>query len=121
MSCLFCKIARKEVPADIIYEDDDLLVFLDLYPDSNGHTLIIPKKHYQDIKDIPLHTLNQIYRCLKRMYPLLQAKLKFDGLTISQNNEYGQEIKHYHLHLLPKYKTKQPVLSVKTIYELITK
>ena len=60
-NCLFCKIARKEVPAKILYEDDDILVMLDAFPDTDGHTLIIPKKHYDDIYEVPNDILIKMF------------------------------------------------------------
>lgn len=121
MDCIFCKIINKEIPAYIIYEDNKVLAFLDAYPNTNGHTLIIPKKHYQDINDIPITTLNHINQVAQKIYPLLKEKLNFDGLTFSQNNEYGQQIKHYHLHLIPLYKNEQTKLELEIIFNKINK
>jgi|SRR5690554_4641847 histidine triad (HIT) family protein len=121
MDCIFCKISKGEIPAYTLYEDEVVKVFLDIHPDTNGHTLIIPKEHYRDINDIPLDILKHINQITKDMYKLLKEKLNMDGLTITQNNEYGQEIKHYHVHLLPIYKESQPKLEVETILAKITK
>ena len=103
MDCIFCKIANKDLPSYTIYEDMIVKVFLDIHPNADGDMLIIPNKHYETLLDIDLDTLNHINVIAKKMYKLLQEKLKIDGLTICQNNEYGQEIKHYHMHLTPRY------------------
>ena len=103
MSCIFCKIANKEIPSLKVYEDDIVYAFLDVNPDSDGHTLIIPKKHFTNLVDIDLETLNHIYKIAKEMYEVLKEKLNCQGLTLIQNNDYGQEVKHYHLHLMPRY------------------
>ena len=58
--CLFCKIVRKEIPSKILYEDDDILIMLDAYPNTDGHTLVIPKKHYEDIYETPEDELKNI-------------------------------------------------------------
>ena len=104
MDCIFCKIINDEIPSYSLYEDDIVKVFLDINPSTNGHCLIIPKKHYTNIVDIEIDTLNHINKIAKDMYSLLKGKLSCDGLTISQNNDYGQEVKHYHMHLTPRYK-----------------
>jgi len=104
MDCIFCKIVNNEIPSYTLYEDDIVKVFLDVNPSTNGHSLIIPKKHYTNLSDIDLETLNHINKVAKEMYYLLKEKLNCDGLTISQNNDYGQEVKHYHMHLTPRYK-----------------
>lgn len=104
MDCIFCKIINDEIPSYTLYEDDIVKVFLDISPKTNGDTLIIPKKHFTNIVDIDLETLNHINEVAKDMYQLLKEKLNCEGLTIIQNNDYGQEIKHFHVHLTPRYK-----------------
>lgn len=103
MNCIFCKIINNEIPSYTLYEDDIVKVFLDIEPKTNGDTLIIPKKHFENLKDIPLEALGHINKVTKEMYSLLKEKLHCDGLTLIQNNGYGQEIKHYHVHLTPRY------------------
>jgi histidine triad (HIT) family protein len=119
MNCIFCKIINNEIPSYKLYEDDNVLCFLDVSPDSNGHCLIIPKKHYQDIDDIDDITLNQIMIIAKKIKELLEEKLNIDGLTLIQNNGDIQEVKHYHLHLKPYYKEKQQLIDIKDIYEIL--
>ncbi len=102
-NCTFCKIVNNELPSYKIYEDEIVIVFLSIDPISNGHTLIVPKEHYLDINDIPLEILNYINKISKEIYNLLKDKLNFNGLQFIQNNGTLQEIKHYHLHLIPKY------------------
>ena len=102
-NCLFCKIIKKEIPSEIIYEDDDILVFLDINPTTNGDTLIIPKKHFKDILEIPNELLIKMNEIFKTLYKLYQEKLNCEGLTLSTNLDYGQEIKHFHMHFIPRY------------------
>lgn len=113
MDCIFCKIANKEIPSYKIYEDDVVYAFLDINPDSDGHTLIIPKKHYQDLDDIDLDTLNSIYSAAKKVKKLLEEKLHCEGMSLLQNNGFVQEVKHYHLHLKPFYKEKKTIELIK--------
>ncbi len=103
MDCLFCKIINKEIPSEIIYEDSKVIIFLDIKPSTNGDMLIIPKDHYENITDMPLEEITYIYKIIKDKYETWKNKLNFEGLTIAQNNEYGQEIKHFHIHLTPRY------------------
>ena len=103
MDCLFCKMIKGEVPCKKIYEDDLVIGILDLYPDSDGHTLIIPKTHYVNLMDIDNSVLGHIMNISKELYKKYKDKLNMDGLSITQNNDYGQEVKHYHLHLIPRY------------------
>lgn len=111
--CIFCKIVNGDIPSMKVYEDDICLAYLDINPDSDGHTLIIPKKHYKDIYDIPSDTLLHIYETAKKLMDILKEKLGCDGFTLLQNNGSIQEVKHYHLHIKPHYKNNHPVKLVK--------
>lgn len=115
---IFCKIINEEIPSYTIYEDNIVKVFLDVNPSHNGHTLIVPKNHYENIFDIEEEVLNHIMKIAKKISLELKEKLNYDGITLTQNNEYGQEVKHYHLHLIPKYKEEEK-LSVEEIYKKI--
>ena len=106
MNCIFCKINVNEIPSYTIYEDDIVKVFLDVNPKHNGHSLIIPKKHYKDVEEIDLDTLSYIMKVAKKIYTLLNNKLKPDGIILTQNNGIAQDVKHYHLHLIPVYKNE---------------
>ncbi len=101
--CLFCKIIKKEIPSEIIYEDEKILVFLDINPTTNGDTLIIPKKHYLDIFETPDYLLEHIKKVMEKLYPIYKEKLHCQGLTLTTNKDYAQEIKHFHIHFIPRY------------------
>ena len=103
MNCLFCKIIEEKIPSKTIYEDDLVKVFLDINPNTNGHCLIIPKKHIVTIKERDIELATHILEVEKKIYETLKKKLKIEGLTIVQNNHLGQEVKHYHVHLIPRY------------------
>ena len=103
MDCLFCKIIDGSIPSKTIYEDDLVKVFLDISPNTNGHMLIVPKKHVVTVDDIDSSLASHIIEVEKKMYTLLKEKLNVEGLTIVQNNGLGQEVKHYHVHLIPRY------------------
>ena len=103
MDCIFCKIINGEIPSYTIYEDEIVKAFLDVNPVSTGHTLIVPKKHFENIYDMDLETLKHIEMVSQKLGKTLQEKLNADGITRMQNNEYGQDVKHYHMHLVPRY------------------
>jgi histidine triad (HIT) family protein len=106
MDCIFCKIIANEIPSYKLYEDDDILVFLDINPENPGHTLIIPKKHTLDMETIDDNTLMKILNKSRDVAKLLIDKLGADGYSLIQNNGIAQEVKHYHLHVIPKYRSK---------------
>ena len=103
MDCLFCKIIEGSIPSKTIYEDELVKVFLDINPNTNGHCLIIPKKHIVTVKEVDSILTTHILEVEKKIYDLLKEKLNIKGLTIVQNNELGQDVKHYHVHLIPRY------------------
>ena len=127
MDCLFCKIINKEIPSSIIYEDRDVLAFLDINPTTNGDTLIIPKKHYKDFLEVPNEILVKMYEVAQKLYPMYKEKLHCDGITISHNTDYGQEIKHFHIHFIPRYKddgvrhlaNKEMLKNIEEIHEIL--
>ena len=103
--CIFCKIIKGELPSYTIYEDETIKVIMNINPATDGHLLVLPKEHYVDMRDLDEKVLLHSYKVIKdTIYPKLKKKLKCEGLTLAQNNELGQEIKHYHIHLIPRYK-----------------
>lgn len=103
-NCIFCKIVKGDIPSYTIYENDNIKVFMDIGPVAKGHSLIIPKKHYTNLMDMEPELLREIDEVIKELYPKFKEKLAAEGLTRMQNNELGQEVKHYHMHLIPRYK-----------------
>lgn len=103
--CLFCKIVKGEIPSYTVYEDEKVKVFLDINPNNDGHLLVIPKEHKANLYEMDDETLLYMLNVIRtKLATLLKDKLAIDGLTISQNNDYGQEVKHFHIHLIPRYK-----------------
>lgn len=116
---IFCKIINNEIPAYKLYEDDEILMFLDINPNSNGHTLIVPKKHYVDLDDIDPELFKKIIIKAKDFKKVLEDYLHCDGVTMVQNSGIVEEVKHFHVHLIPKYKEKQEIKDPKEIYEIL--
>lgn len=113
MDCIFCKMVSGEIPVYKIYEDNKVIAFLDINPDSDGHTLIIPKKHFTDLDDIDIETMSAVNKASKKIKKLLEEKLGCIGMSLLQNNGCAQEVKHYHMHLKPYYKNKKSIEMIK--------
>jgi histidine triad (HIT) family protein len=118
--CIFCKIVNKEIPAKIIYEDDETMAFLDINPRNEGHTLVIPKKHYDNLLEAPDNTLVSMMKVTKLICKRMKNKLNAKGFNIVINVEKvaGQEINHLHLHIIPRYAEDEEVISFGGVKEV---
>ena len=103
--CVFCKIVRGEIPSSKLYEDDSVLVFLDIAPVNKGHALVIPKKHYESIYSVPEEELEWIAVVTKRVALAVKKATGADGVNVLQANERaaGQEVMHFHVHVIPRF------------------
>ncbi len=103
--CIFCKIINHEIPGKIVYEDDICLAFLDLSQATDGHTLVIPKKHYDNILDVDSETLGHMMKVVQIVAKNIENKLGAKGFNIISNmNEIaGQSVHHFHIHIIPRY------------------
>jgi histidine triad (HIT) family protein len=104
--CLFCKVASKQIPARVVYEDEDTLAFLDIKPRAPGHTMVIPKYHAPRLIELPDGKIAPLFMAVKKVAELLVNKLKADGITIgvNQGRASGQEVDHLHVHLMPRWR-----------------
>ena len=102
-ACPFCSIASGKVAASIVYEDADVLAFLDLYPAGVGHTLVIPRKHYENIYEVPEKLLAELSAVVKKLSVALKKAVGADGIKIIQLNGVaaGQVVMHIHFHVIP--------------------
>ncbi len=104
--CIFCKIiANGEISSTEVYEDDNVYAFLDNSPSSIGHTLVVPKKHYENLFDIPDAELGILGARVKKVARAVKTALNADGINISMNNgrAAGQVIFHAHIHIIPRF------------------
>lgn len=103
--CVFCKIIKGDIPAEKIYEDKDLFAFLDISPINAGHTLLIPKKHYESLFDMTDDILKKISVKLRDLGASVKEAMKAEGLNIGMNNRpaAGQVVPHAHFHIIPRY------------------
>ena len=114
MDCVFCKIIAGEIPSFKLYEDEGVFVFLDIHPASKGHTLVIPKQHAENIFDITEESLKNVTAAGKHFSEKLQKALKADGIRLAPSNgkAAGQEVMHFHLHVIPRYENDGVSLSL---------
>ena len=103
--CLFCKIAKREIPSEVIFEDAHSFAFLDISPNNHGHTLVIPKEHSRNIFDISPENFLPIAETARKIARAVKAGVNADGVNIAMNNEpcAGQIIFHTHLLIIPRH------------------
>ena len=104
-NCIFCKLANKDIPTNIIYEDEKFTVIMDADPATNGHALILPKNHAANIYELPDEDAADIFVLAKKLATKMTEVLHCDGFNIVQNNGEvaGQTVFHFHMHLIPRY------------------
>ncbi len=102
-NCVFCQIIQKEAAASIVYEDEQVAAFLSNRPVNEGHTLVVPKKHYADIYAIPQDEAAYLFRIVKRVAEAVRDAVDAEGVRIVQNNgeAAGQVVFHLHVHVIP--------------------
>lgn len=102
---IFAKIIRREVPADIIYEDDDTLAFLDIAPNNYGHTLVIPKVPSRNLFEISEESWLAVMKTVRTLAPVIKEAVGASGINIAMNNERAanQEVFHSHVHIIPRF------------------
>jgi histidine triad (HIT) family protein len=102
-NCVFCQIIKKEAKASVVYEDDQVMAFLSNHPVNVGHTLVVPKKHYVNIFDIPEQEATHLFTVVKRVASAVRPATATEGIRIVQNNgaDAGQVVFHLHVHIIP--------------------
>ena len=107
--CIFCKIANHEVPSSIIYEDDDVISFLDISQTTKGHALVIPKEHFDNFLAVDKETMHKVMDVAQRIGQADIAVLGAKGVNIltNVNKEAGQSVYHFHVHVIPRYAKKE--------------
>lgn len=102
-TCIFCQIIRKQAPANIVYEDEHVVAFLSNRPLNEGHTLVVPKKHYVNIYEISEEEAAYLFKIVKRVAHAVRDATGAEGIRIVQNNgeAAGQVVFHLHVHIIP--------------------
>ena len=108
-NCIFCKIINKAIPSYTLYEDDAVIAFFDINPANLGHTLVVPKQHAPNIFEISEEDLAKVNSVAKKLCLAYQKILGIEHINILQSNgSYaGQEVFHYHMHIIPRHKDDQ--------------
>jgi histidine triad (HIT) family protein len=103
--CIFCKIIAGELPADKVYEDNDFVAFLDIHPVNLGHTLLVPKTHYDNLLDLPAEITEKIGSVTQKLARAVWVGAGASGLNLGMNNgaDAGQLVPHAHLHIIPRF------------------
>ena len=103
--CIFCKIIKGEIPSKKIYEDDDVLAILDISQETRGHTLVLPKRHFDNILEIDSEYLSTIMPKVQMVAKLVTSKLHAEGfnLVVNTGEVAGQTVMHLHFHIIPRY------------------
>ncbi len=105
-NCLFCKIIKGEIPSAKVYEDEHSYAFLDIKPINLGHTLLLPKKHFANLYEIPDDALSRLAPTIKKLAIAVKKAVGADGINIGMNNDNaaGQLVFHAHIHIMPRFK-----------------
>lgn len=119
MDCLFCKIINGDIPCKKIYEDEDFFVFLDLNQESEGHALIVPKKHIDDYKALSDEDIIKLNLLTKKISDRLMELLHKSGVSVLFNYGTNQDIKHFHLHIMPNFLKEKGTRSIDEIYDIL--
>lgn len=103
---IFQKIIAGEIPCHKIYEDENTFAFLDISPNTKGHTLVIPKEPFKNIYDIDEETAGKLFQSVRKIATAIKKSLKTEGANIVMNNNpvAGQEVLHAHIHIVPRHK-----------------
>ena len=111
-TCTLCKIAKHELSAVIVHEDEDVIAILDLYPATSGHILVLPKQHIENVYVMPVKTGRRIMEVALALSRAVKHELSPTGMNLIQSNEAagGQTINHFHLHIVPRYEHDPVVL-----------
>jgi histidine triad (HIT) family protein len=111
MDCIFCKIVNKEIPANIVYEDEHVLAFLDITQGTKGHTLVIPKTHSKNILETDQTTLTHVFTATQKIAQAIKEAFHPIGLNILNNTDKPlQSVFHFHVHIIPRYENDGVVI-----------
>jgi histidine triad (HIT) family protein len=104
-NCIFCKIINGEIPAYTVYEDENVMAFLDISQVTNGHTLVIPKNHHKDLYELPSEVATKIFAVVPKIANGIKKAFNPIGINLLNNNgeQAGQSVFHFHVHIVPRY------------------
>jgi histidine triad (HIT) family protein len=102
LPCLFCEIVAGQRPAHVVLDEDDVFAFLDVRPLFPGHTLLVPKKHYETLLDLPQDLLAPLFGAAQRLAGVMESELGAAGSFVAVNNKVSQSVAHMHVHIVPR-------------------
>lgn len=102
MDCIFCKIVKGKIPAKIILESEKSLAFLDAFPLTKGHALVIPKKHYEKVQEMPSDDNSDLFNLVQKITEKIDKLTNAELIAVHNGKESGQEIPHVHVHIIPR-------------------
>jgi histidine triad (HIT) family protein len=118
LSCLGCRLANKHEKVHVVYEDEHVCCILDHNPFNDGHVLILPKKHFLDLDELDERTANSIMKASILLSKAIKKRFNPNGITVCQNGGEFNELTHYHMHVVPRYKN-QSFSAFYSDYEMI--
>ncbi|HEX5835157.1 MAG TPA: HIT family protein [Pyrinomonadaceae bacterium] len=101
-NCLFCRIVSGEVSAVVVFEDDDTLAFLDHRPLFPGHTLLVPRDHYETLTDLPAKQVGPLFNNAQLLARAVESAMEAEGTFVAMNNRVSQSVPHLHIHVVPR-------------------
>jgi len=104
MDCIFCKIVKGEIPAKIIDETNKTLAFMDAFPLTKGHSLVIPKNHYEKMQEIPPEENAELFETVRTVLSKVDKLTNATLVALHNGKDSGQEVPHVHIHLIPRSK-----------------
>jgi len=129
-SCLFCRIVSGEVPAVVVYEDDNAVAFLDHRPLFHGHTLLVPRRHVETLGELQSSLVGPLFKTAQLLARAIESAVGAEGTFVAMNNRVSQSVPHLHVHIVPrrrkdglkgffwprtKYKNEEEMLEVKKL------
>lgn len=103
-TCIFCRIAAREIPAEIVFEDEHAIAFLDIDPLFPGHTLLVPKGHSATLTDLPAAQVAPLFQNAQRLTRAIESAMQAEGSFLGINNRISQSVPHLHIHIVPRSK-----------------
>jgi histidine triad (HIT) family protein len=102
VDCVFCQIVAGQVAADVLLDEDDVVAFLDVRPLFPGHTLVVPRQHFETLWDLPGDLRNRLFEATTRLAVAVKAATDSDGIFVANNNIVSQSVPHFHVHVVPR-------------------
>lgn len=104
MDCIFCKVVNNELDAGFVFEDDHSIAFLDHRPLFHGHCLLVPKKHFETLVDLPPQLISPLFENAQLLARAVENAMKAQGTFVAMNNRVSQSVPHLHIHIVPRRK-----------------